>query len=287
MPRPNRIIFEGAVYHIYQRGNNRAYIFENPKHKFFLLKLIKEYNKRFDFQLLAYVIMDNHYHLIVRTGKTPIDSVMFSINNIMSKYLNRELKRTGHVFEGRYHSKLIETDAYLLWLLRYIHRNPIRAHICNNMDDYRWSSHFYYKKGINTFINTDFILKTISNNKFQAIHQYHNLMNAAGDEVDSHNDYEIIKNKFNLDDSRKYYNADSFIAPKIKSLDEILNSLDLDDESKILIKTGSKKRYLTPYKIEFIKAALSYKYTMKEIGDFLNVADSSICKLLSYHNVSI
>ncbi|MDF2675180.1 MAG: transposase, partial [Clostridiales bacterium] len=110
MTRKNRDIFEGAIYHVYQRGNNREHILENSNYKTFLLKQIKEYNKIFDFQLLAYVIMNNHYHLLIKTNKSPISDIMFNINNVLGKYLNRELNRTGHVFEGRYNSKLVDTD---------------------------------------------------------------------------------------------------------------------------------------------------------------------------------
>lgn len=60
---------------------------------------------------------------------------MFNISNVLGKYLNRKLNQTGHVFENRYNSKLVETNAYLLWLLRYIHRNPIKAHMCNDIDE--------------------------------------------------------------------------------------------------------------------------------------------------------
>jgi REP element-mobilizing transposase RayT len=80
LAREKRIICEGTIYHITSRGNNRDYIFSNPKHKAFLLKQIKEYNMVFDFELLAYVIMDNHYHLLIYTNKTPISKLMFSAN---------------------------------------------------------------------------------------------------------------------------------------------------------------------------------------------------------------
>lgn len=161
MAREKRIVCEGSIFHIISRGNNREYILSNPKHKSFLLKQIKEYNVVFDFELLAYVIMDNHYHLLIKTNKTPISEIMFNINNVLSKYLTRELDKKGHVLEKRFTSKLVTTDTYIIWLLRYIHRNPIRAHICNDIDDYRWSSHYFYKRGYNSFVNTNFILNIL------------------------------------------------------------------------------------------------------------------------------
>lgn len=286
MARKNRIIFEGAIYHIYQRGNNHQCIFKDPKHKEFLIKQIKEYNRIFDFQLLSYVIMDNHYHLLIKTNKSTISEIMFNIDNVLGKYLNRELNRTGHVFEGRYNSKLVDTHAYLIWLLRYIHRNPIRANICSNLDDYRWSSHFFYKRGINNFINTNFILKILSKDKASAVNQYIKLVNnVAGN--DSKVDFENTKEEFKLDDSKLLFEEDEVIKCYIKSLDEILNSLNIDAQIKSLIKIGSKKHNLTDYKIIFIKEALKNKYTLKEIGTFLNTSQPAISNLLSYYNISL
>jgi REP element-mobilizing transposase RayT len=115
LPARRNIMFEGAVYHIFARGNNREYIFQNTKHKEFLIEKIRDNNKIFDFQLLAYVIMNNHYHLLMKTNKAPISDIMFGINNSLGKYLKRELGKTGHVLEKRYGCKLIHNDAYLLW----------------------------------------------------------------------------------------------------------------------------------------------------------------------------
>ena len=168
MAKGKKIICEGTIYHITSRGNNRDYILSDPKHKAFLLKQIKAYNMKFDFELLAYVIMDNHYHLLIKTNKTPISEIMFNINNVLGKYLVRELNRKGHVLEKRYSCKIVATDTYIVWLLRYIHRNPICAHMCNNLDDYRWSSHYFYKRGYNSFINTSYILNILSPGKAAA-----------------------------------------------------------------------------------------------------------------------
>lgn len=286
MPRNNRIVFEGAVYHITQRGNNKEYIFRENKHKSFLLKQIKEYNKKFDFQLLAYAIMDNHYHFLIKTNKTPITEIMFYINNVVGKYLNRELHRTGHVFENRYFCSLVDTDAYLIWLLRYIHRNPVRAHICSKVDDYKWSSHYFYKNGINTFVNTDFSLKIISSDKRLAINEYLELVNREENQDNSKSDYENIKHLFNLQEKPLFYNQEETINTDTKSLEEILYSLPFDPQIKELIISGSKKHCLTQCKIEFVKAALLNKYTLKEISQFMKISIQGISNFLSYHNIN-
>lgn len=292
MGRANRVLFEGAVYHVIIRGNNREYIFGNSKYKRFLLKQLKEYNEILDFELLAYVIMDNHYHFIIRTNKSTISEVMFNINNVLSKYLNRELCRTGHVFEERYTCKLVTTDSYLIWLLRYIHRNPIRAGICTQLDDYRWSSHYFYKNGINSFVKTNFILNILSKQKAAAQMQYLRLINMCGDDSDPKADEQAVQLKYNLENNHleliKKDTPTEVPSSQCtrKSLECIFNSLGFDEKTKQLLLSRSKKISLTDYKLQFIKEALKSKYTLNEISTFLNVNSNSLSMLLSRHNIS-
>lgn len=282
MSRKNRIIFSGAIYHIYQRGNNKEFIFDNPKHKGFLIKQIKESNRIYDFQLLAYVIMGNHYHLLVKANETPISHIMFSINNVLGKYLNRELDRTGHVFEGRYGCKLVDDTAYLIWLLRYIHRNPVRAGICNTIEEYRWSSHYLYKYGINKFVNTNFILKVLSENKMEAIKEYKRLVGIKEAQSEKE-DYQRVKTELKINNSIVKYEEDKVFIRDVKSLSNILDLMDIKADIKELLKSGSRKHSITTYKIRFIEEAIKNKHTLKEIGKFLNTSQSAISNILAYH----
>lgn len=290
MAREKRIVCEGSIFHIISRGNNREYILSNPKHKSFLLKQIKEYNVVFAFELLAYVIMDNHYHLLIKTNKTPISEIMFNINNVLSKYLTRELDKKGHVLEKGFTYKLVTTDTYIIWLLRYIHRNPIRAHICNDIDDYRWSSHYFYKRGYNSFVNTNFILNILSPNKAAAQMLYNGLVNFTGNNINEDIVLSDIKLKYKLQDTsllpdvpEKYQEEIHLKVPR-KSFNDILELLNLDKEQKKLLVSGSKKHSITDCKIQFIDEALKNKYTYNEIASFLKVKYSAISMLLSRHN---
>jgi len=286
MPRMPRIIFEGAIYHIYQRGNNKDFIFNNDNHKAFFIKQLKDYNKKFDYQILGYVIMNNHYHLLIKTNKYPIDKIMFSINNVMGKFLSRELSRSGHNYEGRYNSKLVDNKAYLLWLLRYIHRNPLRAKICSDLNNYRWCSHFYYRTGFNSFVDSDFILNIISSSKNNAIRQYINFINNSRYEDDMTTDMETIKKDFSLMEASNLFNYNPSPKPAFISLNDIFESLNFPDDLKISIIKGSKNRSLTNYKIDFIKSALAYKYSLVEISSFINVSPSALGKFVAYHKIA-
>ena len=167
MGRKPRFEYPGGVYHIIQRGNNREYIFENNEEKKFIIGLLKEYGEKFGFDLYGYVIMSNHYHLIIKLSDVPLQDIMHRINNKFSKDFNKKYKRTGHVFENRYKSILVIDDKYLLSLLRYVHQNPVIAHMCKNVYDYIWSSDRLYRENNihNGIVNIDFILDIFSEPK--------------------------------------------------------------------------------------------------------------------------
>ena len=284
MPRKNNIIYEGAIYHIYQRGNNKEFIFQDDNIKTFILKYLKEYNKKFDDELLAYVIMDNHYHFLMKTNKTPISTIMFFINNLLGKHINGKLHRTGHAFDSRYKCILVETDASLIWLLRYIHRNPVKAHICSDINEYRWSSHYLYSNYVKSNINIDFILSMLGNSKESALQKYFGLVNSIGNDNDNNKDYEIIKQEFNLKETT-YLNSYNFTKSNRATLDEITINLNIHENELFDIRRGNRKTCLTQLKLGIIKNALEECYSLKEIADYLNAAPSTISKLISRNKI--
>lgn len=289
MARPLRIITNNAIYHIYQRGNNKEFIFNNPKHKDFFVSLLKQYSQRFDYQLLRYVVMSNHYHLLIHINNDTIDKIMFNINNTLAKYLSRELQHTGHVYEDRYKSKIIQDDVYLIWVLRYIHRNPIRANICNNLEHYKWVSHTFYKSGIKDFINIDFILDIINPNRKQAIKRYMNIMELDENKESKEKDFCMLKQNFFSASSTDISSLSNDLPTNNLtsiSLENILNSLNFAYELKQSIRNAIRKNSLTKYKIDFITTALSYKYSLVEISKFINTTPSALGKFISYHNIA-
>jgi len=285
MSRKDTVKYEGAVYHIYQRGNNKEFIFENDNIKTFILKYLNEYNKKFDYEILAYVIMDNHYHLLIKTNKVDISTIMFYINNLLGKYVNGQLNRTGHAFDSRYKCKLVETDANLIWLLRYIHKNPVKSHICNDINDYRWSSHYFYNNYVKSHINIDFILSMLGNSKESATRKYLKLINSIGHENDNDKDYEVIKQEFNLNETTWVKASNDFLKPNRATLDEVIMNHNISDIDLLQIRSGNRKTGLTPIKLEIIKSALEQCYSLKEIAGYLNAAPSTISKLISRNKI--
>lgn len=288
MPRKNRVIYEGAVYHIYQRGNNKEFIFEDNNTKEFILKYLKVYNKKFDFELLSYVIMDNHYHLLMKVNKTDISTIMFYINNLLGKYVNRKLGRTGHAFDSRYKCKVVENDANLIWLIRYIHRNPIKAHMCNDVSEYRWSSHCFYKHYIKSHVNVDYILSILGNSKEAAVNKYLRLVNSVGYENDNAVDYAIIKKELSLNET-SYLNNINDIPDLTKhnraTLDEIRKKLNISESVICNIRNGHRSVCFTHIRLKIVKNALGECYSLKEIAKYLNVVPSTISKLISRNKI--
>ncbi len=147
MTRPWRIEFEGAYYHILSRGNDRKDIFSDNDDRISFLDTLGKMSDRFEVEVYAYVLMDNHYHLLLKTNKPNISKSMQWFGTTYTRQYNLKHKRNGHLFQGRFKSFLIENDKYLMLLSCYIHRNPLRAGIVRRLADYPWSSYPTYAYG--------------------------------------------------------------------------------------------------------------------------------------------
>jgi REP element-mobilizing transposase RayT len=159
MSRPWRIEYEGALYHLLSRGNEHSDIFTDDKDRGDFLETVGEMSQRFEIDIFAYVLMNNHYHLLARTKRANLKKAMQWFGTTYTQRFNRRHFRSGHLFQGRYKSIIVQNDAYLLQLSFYIHRNPLRAGIVRRLADYRWSSYKVYAYGRRTpkWLSTDLI----------------------------------------------------------------------------------------------------------------------------------
>ncbi|MBW2428124.1 MAG: transposase [Deltaproteobacteria bacterium] len=160
MSRPWRIEYEGALYHLLSRGNQRSDIFINDKDRTSFLDAVGEMSERYDIDIFAYVLMDNHYHLLARARQANLKQAMQWFGTTYTQRFNRRHFRSGHLFQGRSKSIIIQNDAYLLQLSDYIHRNPLRAGIVRRLTGYRWTSYNAYAYGRDApkWLSTDLIL---------------------------------------------------------------------------------------------------------------------------------
>jgi len=161
MARPWRIEYEGAYYHVLSRGNQQQDIFLNDIDRHTFLKTLGRMSDRFEVDVFAYVLMNNHYHLLLRTNRANLSKSMQWLGTTYTTIFNLSQSRSGHLFQGRYKSILVENEAYLLQLSCYIHRNPLRAGIIKRLVDYSWSSYpaFAYNRRHPDWLKTELILK--------------------------------------------------------------------------------------------------------------------------------
>jgi putative transposase len=137
------------------------------------LTYVSEYKERYGFQLYAYALMRNHFHLLIEVGNIPLSRIMQSILFRYTRYFNRWHGEVGHLFQGRYKAILCDKDAYLLELVRYIHLNPVRAKVVREPEDYVWTGHLsYLRKGTDSLIDEELVLDQFGDKGFLGRRRY-------------------------------------------------------------------------------------------------------------------
>lgn len=141
MSRPIRIEFANALYHVTARGDRREDIFEDDLDRQMFLSTLEQAVTQFNWICHAWCLMDNHYHLLVQTPDGNLSKGMRQLNGVYTQASNRRHRRVGHLFQGRFKAILVDSDAYLLELTRYIVLNPVRAGMAKKASDWPWSSY--------------------------------------------------------------------------------------------------------------------------------------------------
>jgi REP element-mobilizing transposase RayT len=162
MPRKARIDAPGALHHIIVRGIKRQRIFTDDQDRDNFVKRLGDIVAETQTFCFAWALIPNHAHILLKTGHTPLATVMRRLLTGHAVYFNRRHRRHGHLFQNRYKSILCQEDAYLLELVRYIHLNPLRAKLVNSLsesDDYPYSGHSALMGKIDReFQDTDYVL---------------------------------------------------------------------------------------------------------------------------------
>jgi REP element-mobilizing transposase RayT len=174
MSRPIRIEFPNALYHVTARGDRREDIFEDDEDRLAFLKMLEQVTAQFNWLCYAWCLMDNHYHLLVQTPDANLSKGMRQLNGVFTQMSNRRHKRVGHLFQGRFKAVLVDDDAYLLELARYVVLNPVRAGMVKRAGDWRWSS---YRASIGqapteAFLAADELLALFANRRSVAQARY-------------------------------------------------------------------------------------------------------------------
>jgi len=193
-----------GIYHVMIRGINKQNIFEDDADRYKFLEILKYFKGICKYELYSYCLMSNHIHILLEELD---DTVSVAIKRISSSYVmwyNKKYDRSGHLFQERFKSEPVNDDGYFIRVLRYIHQNPTKAGMTNNILEYRWTSHYEYMSKP-SIINIDRALELFSSNRDNGIDLYIKYMN------------EDNEDKF-LDLEHKIILSDNDILTYLKSL---------------------------------------------------------------------
>ena len=140
MSRSLRIEYENAWYHVMNRGARKMDIFNTDAERKLFLELLGQVHKRYQIEIHAYCLMNNHYHLLLKTPLANLSKAMKHLNGVYVQRYNKVNQIDGPLFRGRFKSIIVDANNYLLRLSRYIHLNPVKGNLVNRAEDYQWSS---------------------------------------------------------------------------------------------------------------------------------------------------
>jgi putative transposase len=181
VPRPRRIVGAGLTYHIYVRGNNGEAVFKGDTDRQHYLSILAEARTKYVCRVFAYVLMTNHIHFVIQTAEPNISEIIWWAHGHYASILNHKSGRYGHLFATRFHSRVIDSNEYLLQSTCYIHLNPVRAGLVERPEDYEWSSYRMYANEytVDSLVDVTAVLGVLSNSVHRARSAYVEFVNLA------------------------------------------------------------------------------------------------------------
>jgi len=287
MPRLPRLHVPGGLYHVILRGNSRQPIFFDADDRRRWESLIENGLRRYRHRIHAYCWMTNHVHMAVQCHDVPLSNLMSFVASQYARSTNRKLGRSGHLFERRYHAILVQADEYLKELIRYIHLNPMRAGIVDELSEYRWSSHIAYLSGeAPSWLTLDWALSVFGETISEALPQYARFMEAECQPSIMH------KLRHGEEDDHRTLGDDQFIAslnrdvckPAVPpTLDELIKEICLKHGvSATSLMSLSRQRKLARIRAEIGLAAIESNIaTNAEVARFFNRSQSGLSRAVS------
>lgn len=266
MPRGRRIKSQSGYYHVMLRGNEKKNIFNDEGDKKRFIKILGEKKENGEFYLPAFCLMSNHVHLMIKEGSEDLSNSIKRIGVSYVSYFNNKYDRVGHLFYDRFRSEPVENESYVIALVRYIHKNPVKAGIVKSAIEYRWSSYNCYLNYLNQkdkeckIVDADLILDMLSENKVKAVKILKDFMDKSDEkdifiDIDEKIDMDMAKELFyNMGYSMGIVNIED---PTIRRSREWSN----------LIKKFKKETGLSIRDIAFITGISSYAVRKMLIND--------------------
>jgi len=260
------------LYHVTSRGNAQQDIFADNTDREGFLDYLSKSCERNTWLCHAYCLMSNHYHLLIETQRPTLSKGMRNLNGGYTQFYNRHHHQVGHLFQGRYKAVLIEKEAYLLELARYIVLNPVRAKMVRSAKDWRWSS-YKATAGLSVThqcLTTDWILACFDKEKNEAQIRYRKFVSAGRNQPSP---WENIKNQM-------FLGSDGFVAALHAKID---TQKSLDDIPKYYQQAPSKPltwfaQHYTDEKIAMAEAYLNGHYTLKEVGLYFGTSYATVSR---------
>ena len=140
MARTKRLFYNGGIFHVINRGNRHQSIFLNEEDYEIFLSLFSQYHEPYDFKVISYCLMTNHFHFLIEMGSVSLSLIMKKILSEYASGFNVRHQYDGHLFQGRFSAYEVISNQYLLAANKYIHLNPVKAHMVETPDKYRYSS---------------------------------------------------------------------------------------------------------------------------------------------------
>ncbi|WP_126455863.1 REP-associated tyrosine transposase [Sulfuriflexus mobilis] len=274
MARPLRIEYAGALYHVTARGDGQEDIYLNAADREQFYTVLGEVCDRYNWVIHAYCLMDNHYHLLIETPDKNLSKGMRHLNGVYTQRFNHTHGRVGHVFQGRYKAILVEKDAYLLELARYIVLNPVRARMVRAAKEWPWSS---YRATVGQrvpqkWLHTDWILSAFAKQKKTAMTRYKTFVSEGKHQPSP---WEQLKNQIFLGDEAFVENMLCKMSPEIK----------LSEIPAAQKRTPPKPLSFYEKKFPDRNTAITHAYrsggySMEEVGEYFGLHYSRVSRII-------
>lgn len=271
MARPLRLEYSGALYHVTSRGDRREDIYVDDEDRGRWLDVLGEVCERFNWTVHAYCQMTNHYHLLVETVDGNLSRGMRHLNGQYTQSINRRHGLVGHLFQGRYKAILVQKEAYLLELSRYVVLNPVRAKMVRRPEMWRWSSYPAHAglADCPAWLDSDWLLVQFAKRRTTAIKRYAAFV-ADGRGVASPLDN--VRHQLALGD-------DDFVAQAVHdSAPENLRDVSRAQRRALAKPLAYYLQHYTDPKQGMAEAYRSGAYTMREIGEVFAVHEMTVSR---------
>ncbi len=279
MARPLRLEFAGALYHVTSRGDRREDIFLCDDDRQDWLEVLGTVCDRFNWVVHAFCQMTNHYHLLLETVDGNLSKGMRQLNGLYTQRVNRRHRLDGHLFQGRYKAILVQKEAYLLELMRYVVLNPLRANMVYVLEDWRWSSYPIVtgQEAAPRWLDTDWLLSQFGAERSKALQKYREfVMSGRGVPSPLHG----TRHQLLLGD-------DAFVESHRQTLDDdVLREVSKAHRRSVALPLDEYRTHYPARDEAMAQAYLAGAYTMAEIGQHFGVHYMTVSRAVRKHEAN-